>query len=196
MATQRLCSIEGCGKKHKARGLCEFHSDRLKRGAPLDDPSSHASRGRPMAFLSDLVGTTEQECIPWPFARGKHGYGHLKIGKSERGAHRIMCILAHGEPTFPRAEAAHECGHGHLGCVNPNHLSWKTPKANKADMLVHGTRQRGTALPWTKLDEDKVRQIRRLSIEGVPQSAIAAMFGIRQGSTWRVIHRKAWGHVE
>lgn len=36
MATQRLCSIPGCGKKHKARGWCIAHYDKfLVYGDPL-----------------------------------------------------------------------------------------------------------------------------------------------------------------
>jgi hypothetical protein len=59
-------------------------------------------------------------------------------------AHRLMCQLAHGDPPTPDHIAAHSCGRGHEGCVNPNHLSWKTYSENELDKRVHGT----TRNPW------------------------------------------------
>lgn len=50
-----------------------------------------------------------------------------------------MCQKAHGDPPSPKHDAAHSCGRGHEGCVNPNHLSWKTKKQNQADRITHGT---------------------------------------------------------
>jgi hypothetical protein len=50
-----------------------------------------------------------------------------------------MCQLVHGDPPTPAHQAAHSCGSGHLGCVNPKHLSWKTQSENQLDCREHGT---------------------------------------------------------
>jgi hypothetical protein len=71
-----------------------------------------------------------------------------------------MRLAAHGEPPTARHEAAHSCGKGHLGCVHPGHLSWKTRNENRADMVRHGMLPRGTIVSTNKLTEDQVREIR------------------------------------
>ncbi len=39
MATQRICSIPGCGKPHQARGLCSTHDYRMKKHGTPEIPS-------------------------------------------------------------------------------------------------------------------------------------------------------------
>lgn len=50
-----------------------------------------------------------------------------------------MCELAHGPAPSGKHQAAHNCGKGHEGCVNPRHLEWKTNKENSIDKIRHGT---------------------------------------------------------
>jgi hypothetical protein len=73
----------------------------------------------------------------WPFARYNNGYGNVTfydaLGKHSTGAHRIMCKLVHGEPPTPKHEAAHSCGNGTGGCINPHHLRSDTRGGNNAD---------------------------------------------------------------
>jgi hypothetical protein len=77
-------------------------------------------------------------CLMWPFYRLR-GYGSFGyLGKSYY-AHRFMCELIHGKPPTDKHQAAHSCGNGHLGCVNPHHLSWKTQSENQLDCRDHGT---------------------------------------------------------
>lgn len=33
-----------------------------------------------------------------------------------------MCELVYGKPPMPKHQAAHNCGKGNLGCINPKHL--------------------------------------------------------------------------
>lgn len=39
MATQRICSVEGCGKPHQARGFCGTHDYRMKKHGALEVPA-------------------------------------------------------------------------------------------------------------------------------------------------------------
>lgn len=77
-------------------------------------------------------------CLMWPFStvRGYGRFGYLGKGYY---AHRFMCELVYGEPPTPGHQAAHSCGNGHLGCVNPKHLAWKTQSENQLDCREHGT---------------------------------------------------------
>jgi len=133
--------------------------------------------GASFQWLKDLVGHTGDDCIIWPFSRTWNGYGHLGINGVLQKAHRIMCFLAHGNPPEPKYVAAHSCNNGHLGCVNPRHLSWKTPRQNLLDRRAAGTL---TKKRWTKkgtLTDDQIAQI--IALKGQKnQREIAAMFGI------------------
>lgn len=43
----RTCSVDGCDRPHRAKGLCAFHYYRQRDGVPLDAPlSGRGSRGR------------------------------------------------------------------------------------------------------------------------------------------------------
>jgi len=103
-----------------------------------------------------------------------------------RSASRYVCELANGEPPTPEHQAAHSCGNGHLACVTPGHLSWKTPKDNNADKVAHGSVNRGDRNGQAKITEEQARQI--VSLKGsATQKEIGRMFGIAR-STVREIH--------
>ena len=105
-----------------------------------------------------------------------------------------MCILRHGEPDYPELEAAHSCGCGHEGCVNPNHLRWATRVQNAADKEAHGTVIRGEDVNSAKLTAADVRAIR--SLHYVRTSAeLAEMYGVSQGHISRIQCGVNWAHL-
>lgn len=148
-------------------------------------------QGAAIKFLRKHVSYSGDDCLIWPFNRAKpHGYGTLGFNGRPHRAHRLMCELAHGAPPTPKHQAAHSCGKGHLGCVNPRHLSWKTEAENQYDRHLHGTnRKKGT--PRYKLTWQKVAKIRAL--EGkMSQQAIARKFGVTHGLISKVLLRRIW----
>lgn len=188
-----ICSIEGCGNPHLARGWCERHYRRWRRhGDPL---AGSTSWGVPMQWLRDHLDHTGDECLIWPFARGAaFGYGRIYADGETTVAHRLMCEHRHGPPPTPRHEAAHNCGNGHLGCVNGGHLRWATPKENHADKLIHGTHDRGERNSQAKLTEADVAAIR--SRVGISYQQIAKQFGVSATTVWRVKRRLRWAWLE
>lgn len=96
-------------------------------------------------------------CLIWPFSttRGYGRFGYLGKGYY---AHRFMCELAHGRAPSPHHEAAHSCGD--TACVNPNHLSWKTPGENGLDNRQHGTHVRSRYGNVGKLTPEQADAIR------------------------------------
>lgn len=151
-----------------------------------------ARKGEAIAWLLAHVSHVEQDCLTWPFGGDGRGYGVVKFGDRIRKPHRVICELAHGPAPTEAHQAAHSCGKGHLRCVNPRHLSWKTPVQNMADSVAHGTARTDRGRKRVKLTVEQVQQI--LALKGVKsQQEVAEMYGvswrqigkIQRGVSWR-----------
>lgn len=128
-------------------------------------------KGAAIRWIRDHAGYQGDDCLMWPF-RGPNGYGVFGYLGKQYYAHRYMCELVKGPPPTPEHEAAHSCGRGQFGCVNPCHLSWKTPSDNQRDRRLHGTKSSGGR---GRLTDEQAAQIRALR-GAMPQREIAAMF--------------------
>lgn len=62
---------------------------------------------------------------------------------------------------------------------------WNPPKS----------KSRGTKHPNAKLTEDDVREIRRLSANGLSQRKLAAQFGVSRGTIEPILKGETWKHV-
>jgi hypothetical protein len=158
MASQKICSIEGCGKEHLARTFCRMHYWRWHRKGSTAPPQ--VQKGAVRKWLNDHTNHDCNECLIWPFCRLRNGYGYTHNEGKSILAHRLMCCLVNGPAPSDQPHALHSCGRGHLGCVNPKHLRWGSDKENKADARKHGTMTRGETTGTSKLTEDQVRQVR------------------------------------
>lgn len=190
MATESLCSINGCGKRVLARGWCGAHLYRWRRhGHPLGGGTPW---GEPKKFLEETVlPYSGDDCIKWPYACDGRGYGQIYIGGGVRKVTRVVCEATKGSPPTSGHEAAHSCGNGHLGCCTPRHLRWRTSKENSADSISHGTWNHGEKVPQSKLKEDDVMRIRQLKGKML-QREIAALFNITQSNVSRIISGETW----
>jgi hypothetical protein len=138
------CRMDGCSSPPKCKGFCNRHYIRFcKYGDPKIARFSPAPHGEPHRWINTIaLPFPSSDCLPFPFARDKKGYGHLWANGRKTTAHRLVCELAHG-PAPECHAAAHACGNA--WCVNPTHLSWKTYQENEADKFRHGTRSRREA---------------------------------------------------
>ena len=187
------CSIAGCGGPAKSLGWCSAHYQRWRNhGDPLGGRASPVPAAQQEAYLRDLVAATWPEtCIVWPYSRTKKGYGLVTLTGVRCQAHRAVCRLAHGEPPTGSHQAAHSCGQGHEGCINPGHLRWATPKENAHDQVAHGTDPQGERNAAAILSEAEV-----LSIYGLKgrerQADIARRFDVSQPTVADIHRGGAW----
>lgn len=137
-----------------------------------------------MRWIRDIaLPYSGDDCLTWPFA--KHPSGYAFVGRKGKNipAHRYICELVNGAPPTPQYQAAHSCGNGHLWCVNPKHLSWKTPTENQLESSKDGRR-------W-KLTPDAVAEIRRTAPH--ERADIAAIrFGVSERTIRRVRSGDTW----
>lgn len=188
------CSVEGCTRQFHAQGLCIKHYKRLlKYGDPLGGSTDWGAAKR---FLSEALSSTDKEaCINWPFARNPLGLAQIRINEKTRNVPRLACEHIHGPAPTPKHQAAHSCGKGWDGCINPHHLSWKTQTENEADKVLHGTSWQTRRHPWAKLTAEDVREIRALRAKGVKREEIAQKFGITKQYIYNICARLCWKRV-
>lgn len=194
MANSRICAIEGCDKAVKARGLCNAHHRRLLRhGDPL---GGGTAQGEPLRFLNEnALAFKGAECLIWPYATLPNGYGHLWINGAGVLASRYVCEKCNGPAPSPSHEAAHNCGNGHLACINPLHLEWKTHVENEADKLIHGTHHRGERCPTAKLTEGEVREI--LALKGkMLGREVGELYGVTRWTVFDIWKRRIWSWLD
>lgn len=121
-----LCSIDGCEKKHKARGWCNAHYRRwLKHGDPLKTAFERASTTREAFDLR--TQWDENGCLVWTGALSSSGYGNVYFRGSNWNAHRLAWTLVNGEVPGD-LDVNHKCWN--KACVNVEHLNLATRSQN------------------------------------------------------------------
>lgn len=171
------CENELDRKTGGRAGYCGIHYQRMLRGKAFDAPLWESKTEQWLLSHQDFQ---DDACLMWPFSRNGRGYAMARFRTFKSSlAHRYMCTLAHGEAASPSMQAAHLCGNGAKGCVNPKHLAWKSQKGNEEDKIVHGTAQRGERSASAKLTKENVMFIRDKN--GLKQRELAEMFGVSRG---------------
>ena len=142
-------------------------------------------------------------CWLWIGARYSNGYGHLgRRGKSLL-SHRVAWELTYGD--IPKGQVVlHICDTP--ACCRPDHLATGTQQANMLDMSIKGRSgshvhpekvPRGERSPRAKLTEANVLQIRQMrDSKQYELSQIATFFGVSKSLIEKVVHRKAWKHID
>ena len=153
--------------------------------------SGHVCKWRPREerYWAKVDRGGPDECWPWTGGRDLDGYG--VFGGHEK-AHRLAWEKANG-PIPAGLWVLHKCDNP--PCCNAKHLFLGDAPTNVADMVAKRRHAHGTRHPHSKLNEDKVRQLRQMRAEGVPQRAVAAALGVSRNLV-RVVERgKNWKHV-
>lgn len=194
MAQTRLCSIEGCGKRHYGRGFCEPHyHQRWSRGDFDAVKRKLTNTKEALAWIDAHLDYSGEECLTYPFNTSDRGYANVSGHPSgTRHVSRIMCEHRNGPPTGEKPFALHSCGNGHRGCVNQKHLRWGSYQDNANDMVAHGTDCRGEKGAHAKLAEEDVLFIRASSLL---QRELAEMFGVRSTAISKIVRRERWKHI-
>lgn len=148
----------------------------------MSDQDEKQHGGRKAAWIRRHVDYQDEECLIFPFPLHKDGYGTLGLNYKVLYAHRFMCTLTHGDPPTGQHQAAHSCNRGNDGCVNPQHLSWKTPGENHKEAIWH---------PKIKVGVEAAKDIRDMKgIEDV--SVTAERHGIAEITVRQIQAGRMW----
>lgn len=138
-------------------------------------------KGKAVQWLRDHVNYDGPECLTWPFFLDPdHGRGKLGVEGKIYWAHHYMCILVNGPAPSDKPQAAHSCGNGNHGCVDPRHLSWSDNAGNQRERRIHG-RPEGARGTRTHLTPAQVSEI-RMAKGKIPQFTLARLLGVKRGT--------------
>jgi hypothetical protein len=162
------------------------------KGSSMSWGGQSRGKGKGIAFLRTHVDYRGEGCLLWPFGRNEDGYGQLGFDGKTLKAHRWMCEAVKGPPPSSEHYAAHDCGNGHLGCIHPEHLDWKTHAENTDDYIRDGRTRHGKGRRLRKLSHEQVQILLNPPVDKTIMQ-LSQEFGIsyrhakkiRQGKSWR-----------
>lgn len=129
-------------------------------------------------------------------ADGRHVVSvHLGGSKRKRvGIHILVCETFHG-PRPPGKQVAHR--NGNCQDNRASNLSWKTPRENCADRVLHGTSPVGEKNPAAKVTVDTVSAIRHARAQHPPVLLrdLAERYGISVPQVSSIALRRTWAHI-
>ncbi|RJS14624.1 hypothetical protein DRW03_34685 [Corallococcus sp. H22C18031201] len=130
--------------------------------------------------------------------RGNGGYGVFYCRGKQVRAHRFSYELCCGVSLSEGEFVLHSCHNRR--CVRPEHLHLGDHKQNMREMACSGRAARGTVrgsrVGSAKLDEQRVRELRREWCAGnVTQKLLAKRYGIDPSSVSGIVRGKTWAHV-
>lgn len=155
---------------------------------------SERGNGAGLKWICDHVGHDGEGCLQWPFSTSR-GHANVAINGKVVKACRVMCALVRGVPPTSSHETAHSCGRGHLGCINPQHLSWKTRTENQRDRRAHGTAGKAA---WShvryKLNVQQVAEIRAIGSKASKEE-LGRRFNVTPSNIAKILSGKYWKWV-
>ena len=197
----RKCTIEHCGKKHKARGLCDSHYAYFRKLGTLADAYGCSMKSRPRGMTKERLALwalrqsvpDSSGCHLW---RGQHnglGYGQLTVARKNILIHRLVYSLCNG-PIGTGMVIRHTCDTP--ACISPSHLIIGTHTDNARDRVERGQQAVGSRHGMSKLSPEDVREIRKLVTDGdITQLEIANRYGVSRATIYKIVNGLRWSHV-
>ena len=143
-------------------------------------------------FLKRVDKNGANGCWLWTGGKIAGGYGHFRLRDKMIAAHRFSYQHYKGEIT-QGMKVCHSCYNS--SCVNPDHLFLDTHHGNMKRMKQEGRLAKGSEHGAAKLDEAKVKYIRRLYREGFSMAEIAKLHKVNPVTISKVINGQRWSHV-
>lgn len=125
-----------------------------------------------------------------------NGYEIVMLDRKSTSVHKIVLEAFKGK--CPKGKMA-----GHKNSIRTDNcisnLYWATWAEQWEDKETAGTYQRGELVGTSKLDDNKVRCIRKMHIKYNKEygaTSLGKMFGVHVTTIIDVVNRETWGHVK
>lgn len=198
------CSVAGCGRPVVSQGLCPAHRQRLRTHGDVqaDKPVGfmRSSRYDVVAVLARASRSEDPAPygLPVPCLLFPSKSHRRPLAKGSDGRARAVYAIAYEEWVGPIPDGhyvLHRCDVP--TCIERTHLYTGTQGQNMADKIERGRDNpaKGEAHFRSKLDADKVREIRRRRTDGDTMAAIARDLGVAHGTVKAVVDGRTWVHV-
>ena len=139
------------------------------------------------------VDKKEGGCWDWTASCTPDGYGQVKYDGKVKRPHRISFEIYLGRTILEGMEIAHAPLICHnRKCVNPAHLTEKTPTDNQRDRIIDGTDSMGEKMGNSKLTEEQIIAIRA---DDRKKCVIAKDYSVSAWHITRIKTGKVWKHV-
>jgi hypothetical protein len=144
-------------------------------------------------------GPGSRTCGVWtkkkPTSDGSRCVVNLSDGKLKTYTVSRLVLFAFVGPCPEGMECCHNDGNHTNNQVD--NLRWDTPKENQADRAKHGTSNQGVRNRSAKLNEEQVREIRRLyATGGFSLSMLARKYQVTVPTIHPIVQRRTWKHVK
>jgi DNA-binding XRE family transcriptional regulator len=192
----KICSLENCERKHKAKGWCNLHYRRfLRHGDPTKSLKNTGSD--PLYFWQTIKITSDiTKCWEWNGCPYNNGYGatyFLIEGKRCKLAHRVAYYLFYNHNPS-KLEVCHSCDNPK--CCNPHHLFLGTHASNMTDKVMKRRHCFGSKNTKAKLTDAKVRYIKTRLLYGETQTNLARELDVDVQTVFAVKSGRSWKHVK
>lgn len=147
------------------------------------------------------IPVNEKGCRIWTKKVKSDEYPDIWFDGKGHRVNRLMLEAKLGRPLLPGMMSLHTCDNPR--CVSEDHLYEGTHQDNVDDMVRRGRyvsnwpEGRGETSGYHKLNDDSIREIRRLyAAGGVSQRELGRMFGVSQYPIRMILCGRTWSHVK
>jgi len=191
----RKCSVEGCGAKSRANGMCNIHYQRKINNIPMSGNPKPSLVER----IMEKVSFQSSGCWMWTGAKSggdgseRYKYGYINIDGSVKRVHRVLYEITTGE-CLDGLALLHRCDTPL--CINPAHLTPGTHQDNMDDMNHKGRAKHAVGEGnHSKLSVEQVMEIKRMRGDGSTYTVIGERFNISSAHVSNIVKGKKWAYL-
>ena len=196
----RICSIDGCDTKVKAKGLCVVHYRRADIGGTCAFCGIAFTGDRRNVFCSLECRANSLRARPVAYSAA-----HRRVTRERGSARLLLCVdcgrqAADWSYTNEDPDALIEVGGTHAGMPYSTNTAYYVPRCKSChkifDRLNSPAPLLGERVPGHKLTADQVRNIRaRYAAGGVTLASLGMEHGVSKNLIHQIVHRRAWAWI-